>query len=217
MSQPKSRIPVTTVLAIFGLSVAAGCATNPATGQSQLALVSEGQEIAMGRQNDTAIVREMGLVADQNVPDWQHPRAIVHLMSADLRKWTYVSTLELSADRVIDPCVAQLWGGGWRMWYLSGLAWERDGAGLRHRYHIKYAASADGIHWQRDGTVCIDFRDASEYAISRPSVNGCWRSSIHRCVRRRSRRYTRRRGRPEDRGSEQGVAGSPRPAIIRGP
>ena len=48
MSQPKSRIPVTTVLAIFGLSVAAGCATNPATGQSQLALVSEGQEIAMG-------------------------------------------------------------------------------------------------------------------------------------------------------------------------
>ena len=52
MSQPKSRIPVTTVFAIFGLSVAAGCATNPATGQSQLALVSEGQEIAMGRQNE---------------------------------------------------------------------------------------------------------------------------------------------------------------------
>jgi len=58
----------------------------------------------------------------------------------------------------------------WRMWYLSGLQWERTGEGLKHHYHIKYAESTDGVHWQRSGVVCIDFQSPGEYAISRPSV-----------------------------------------------
>ncbi|RJU09942.1 hypothetical protein XcmpCFBP7700_00930 [Xanthomonas campestris] len=58
----------------------------------------------------------------------------------------------------------------WRMWYLSCTGWElRDGK-PRHRYHIKYAESQDGIRWDRQGRVAIDFTDAQEYAISRPSV-----------------------------------------------
>jgi hypothetical protein len=59
---------------------------------------------------------------------WQHPRDLVHLTSTDLRKWSYVSTLKLSADRVIDACVAPLPGGGWRMWYNN----ERDGKSIYH-------------------------------------------------------------------------------------
>ena len=53
---------VATVIGGIGVSIAIGCATNPATGQKELALVSEGQEIAMGAQNDSAIVQEMGVV-----------------------------------------------------------------------------------------------------------------------------------------------------------
>jgi len=67
--------------------------------------------------------------------------------------------------------------GLWRMWYLSCIGWENTPAGLRHKYHLKYAVSADGIDWRRDGRVAIDFRDQSEYAISRPSVlheRGCY-------------------------------------------
>jgi hypothetical protein len=60
-------------------------------------------------------------------------------------------------------------GGRWRMWYVSADGWE-TGDPPRHRYRIKYAESADGIGWERDGTVCIDYRDESEYAISRPCV-----------------------------------------------
>jgi hypothetical protein len=60
--------------------------------------------------------------------------------------------------------------GDWRMWYLSCLGWERCETGLRHRYHLKYAESPDGIHWHREGRVAIDFRDENEYAISRPCV-----------------------------------------------
>lgn len=57
----------------------------------------------------------------------------------------------------------------WRMWYLSCTGWMA-GSPAQHRYHIKYAESADGIHWQRDGTVAIDYAGPDEYAISRPSV-----------------------------------------------
>lgn len=43
---------------------ASACATNPATGSSQLMLVSEDQEIAMGRQADTAVIATIGLYPD---------------------------------------------------------------------------------------------------------------------------------------------------------
>jgi predicted Zn-dependent protease len=43
----------------------ASCATNPVTGESELALVSEEQEIAMGRQADEQVVASMGLVQDE--------------------------------------------------------------------------------------------------------------------------------------------------------
>lgn len=58
----------------------------------------------------------------------------------------------------------------WKMWYLSCVAWEFVNGAPRHRYHIKYAESRDGINWNREGVVAIDFADESEYAISRPSV-----------------------------------------------
>jgi predicted GH43/DUF377 family glycosyl hydrolase len=61
-------------------------------------------------------------------------------------------------------------GSVWRMWYVSGTGWElRDGQ-AQHYYHIKYAESADGIRWERNGRVCIDYRAKEEYAIARPSV-----------------------------------------------
>lgn len=43
------------------------CARNPATGARELMLVSEGQEIAMGKENDPAIVAQMGLVPDSGL------------------------------------------------------------------------------------------------------------------------------------------------------
>lgn len=43
---------------------AGGCARNPVTGQMQLALISEAQEVEMGRQTAAAAVQQMGLVPD---------------------------------------------------------------------------------------------------------------------------------------------------------
>jgi hypothetical protein len=73
--------------------------------------------------------------------NWQHPRRIVHLTSTNLRDWKYESALDLASDRVIDPCVFPLPGGGWRMWYNN----ERD-----HK-SIYYADSPDLFAWTDRG------------------------------------------------------------------
>ena len=52
-----------TLAALVAL-VAAACATNPATGARQIMLVSESQEIAMGRDYDRQIVASIGLYPD---------------------------------------------------------------------------------------------------------------------------------------------------------
>ncbi|MCC7009888.1 MAG: M48 family metalloprotease [Acidobacteria bacterium] len=49
------------------LLVAAGCATNPATGKRQIMLMSEQQEIGIGRENDAAVRKQMGVYKDDEL------------------------------------------------------------------------------------------------------------------------------------------------------
>lgn len=78
--------------------------------------------------------------------NWQHPRTLVHLTSADLRTWRNPQPLALASDRVIDACVYQLEDGTWRLWYNN----ERD------RKSIYYADSADLVHWTDKGKAVGD-------------------------------------------------------------
>lgn len=79
-------------------------------------------------------------------------------------------------DRIdVDPYLnASPWvvldGGVWRMWYVSGTGWTSTSDGPQHRYHIKYAESADGLRWTRSGHVCLDYASPDEYAFGRPCV-----------------------------------------------
>lgn len=52
------------VVALATLAAATACATNPATGAREFMLVSEAQEIAMGREYDPQIVASIGLYPD---------------------------------------------------------------------------------------------------------------------------------------------------------
>jgi hypothetical protein len=75
----------------------------------------------------------------------------------------------------VDPYLtASPWvlveNGLWRMWYVSGTGWDVRPRGPRHRYHIKYAESRDGLRWDRRGVVCIDYGAPGEYAFGRPCV-----------------------------------------------
>jgi len=64
------------------------------------------------------------------------------------------------------PCVL-VEDGLWRMWYVSGVKWVHPDL---PRYNIKYAESRDGVHWKRQGIVCIDFASPDENALARPCV-----------------------------------------------
>ena len=46
------------------LLVLGGCATNPVTGAREFVMLSEAQEIAMGREADVEVRRQMGLYED---------------------------------------------------------------------------------------------------------------------------------------------------------
>jgi predicted Zn-dependent protease len=50
--------------------VTAACATNPATGKRELNLMSESQEIALGKQSDSQIRQEMGILTDQGLQQY---------------------------------------------------------------------------------------------------------------------------------------------------
>lgn len=55
------RAPRQWPAALVGMLMTAGCATNPVTGDSELALVSESQEIEMGREGAAAVKATFGL------------------------------------------------------------------------------------------------------------------------------------------------------------
>jgi hypothetical protein len=54
------------------------------------------------------------------------------------------------------------------MWYGSNLRWGKKQEEMAHV--IKYAESDDALHWKRDGIIALNFKDKSEYAMSRPCV-----------------------------------------------
>lgn len=60
--------------------------------------------------------------------------------------------------------------GLWRNWYLSCTDWRSIQGRMEPLYHLKYAESPDGVHWQRDGVVAIDYVDDNEGGIVRASV-----------------------------------------------
>jgi hypothetical protein len=60
--------------------------------------------------------------------------------------------------------------GRWRNWYAACTGWEMFDGKAEPRYHLKYAESSDGIHWERKGLVAIDYRDKQEGGLVRASV-----------------------------------------------
>ena len=62
--------PLHVLTAVALLALLAGCAVNPATGKTQLMLVSESDEIKLGRENDQQIVAEMGTYEDDELEEY---------------------------------------------------------------------------------------------------------------------------------------------------
>lgn len=60
--------------------------------------------------------------------------------------------------------------GVWRNWYAACTGWEIINGSPEPRYNLRYAESTDGIHWQRNGKIAIDYRDEAEGGLVRAAV-----------------------------------------------
>lgn len=109
--------------------------------------------------NKRSTVR-MGLIAGLAVSD-DNGETFRRVSRAPLLERTDLEPFSL----LTGPCVL-IDNGLWKMWYVSGVEWVREDL---PRYNIKYAESKDGMHWKREGMVCIDFKDG-ENALARPCV-----------------------------------------------
>jgi len=58
----------------------------------------------------------------------------------------------------------------WKCWYLSCTEYRLIQGIYEPRYHIKYAESDDGVKWNREGKIAIDYKSDEEGGIARPSV-----------------------------------------------
>jgi predicted Zn-dependent protease len=61
---------LTLTLAVAALAAFAGCATNPVTGKSDMAFMSEESEIKLGKQMHVQITQTMGVYDDYNLQDY---------------------------------------------------------------------------------------------------------------------------------------------------
>ncbi|MBQ3637084.1 MAG: family 43 glycosylhydrolase [Clostridia bacterium] len=94
--------------------------------------------------------------------DWGGDARIEHFVSEDLFRWTRAGSLAFGSARIIDPCLFELPGGGWRMWYKD----ERQDS------FTCYADSQDLYEWEYRG------RAAEDQAEEGPNVfsfgGTCW-------------------------------------------
>ena len=91
----RSRLTV----AAAAVAVVIACATNPATGKKQLMLVSEAQEIAMGKEADQEAVAAYGLYPDEKI------QAYVNALGQRLAAKSERPSLPWSFKVVDDPAV----------------------------------------------------------------------------------------------------------------
>jgi predicted Zn-dependent protease len=96
-------------------SLLAGCATNPATGKSQISLVSESQEIAMGDQTVAAARASIGIYPDSAVQRY------VHALGGRLAATTERPALPWNYEVVDDPEVNAFAAPGGKVFVTRGI------------------------------------------------------------------------------------------------
>ncbi|MGQ4876436.1 MAG: hypothetical protein ACP6IY_20420 [Promethearchaeia archaeon] len=58
----------------------------------------------------------------------------------------------------------------WKMWYVEGNEWITVKNKKKPLYRIKYNESYNGINWNREGKLCIDFKNEDEFGFGRPFI-----------------------------------------------
>ena len=89
MTRPSRTTGLAGVAAAAAIAVA--CATNPVTGKKELNLMSEAQEVALGKESDAQVRQEMGIVDDPQLQQYvaQVARRIAQNSERPSLPWTF--------------------------------------------------------------------------------------------------------------------------------
>lgn len=60
--------------------------------------------------------------------------------------------------------------GKWRMWYIGGGEWTQVAGKSVPVYRMKYLESLDGLRWNGQAIVCLDFDSSDEHGFGRTFV-----------------------------------------------
>ncbi len=98
---------------LFGLMVA--CAVNPVSGRQEFMLVSEEEEIQLGRKSDTGVIKEYGLYEDQRVT------AYVGELGLRMGKLSHRPALDWHFKVLDDPVVNAFAAPGGYIYFTRGI------------------------------------------------------------------------------------------------
>lgn len=131
------------------------------------------------RVGDARHLYYMGWNLAVTVP-WKNALGLAVSESSDgpFHRWSRFPIVPL--DETDPYTISYPWvmweGGRYRMWYGSNLRWGPEKKDMLHV--IKYAESADAVHWEKDGRTVIGGASEAENAICKPCVvkdSGCYR------------------------------------------
>src|SRR2546423_6369909 len=130
--------------------------------------VSIGCILGVGRKR---FLYYMGWNLAVTVP-WKNALGLAMSDSADalFQRWSRFPIVPL--DEVDPYTISYPWvmheERRYRMWYGSNLRWGAQKEDMMHV--IKYAESADAVHWEKHDRIMIDSAEPAENAICKPCV-----------------------------------------------
>ena len=106
---------ITNLGLVFGLVFLAGCAMNPVTGRKQLVLMSEGQEIGMGKESDPQIMAFFGSYDDPRLQNF------INEKGQEMVKVSHRSKLAYEFKIVDSPVVNAFATPGGYVYFTRGI------------------------------------------------------------------------------------------------
>lgn len=131
--------------------------------------------------NASSIVNERGEIRLYYV-GYQRQREIPYTLFSGLaiaQDWN-MPFERLMEVPILDRCDGELFfrtapyvmkdSGNYRMWYVGGSDWVRDGERILPTYAIRTTESSDGVTWSSPGKICLEPERPVEIGLGRPCI-----------------------------------------------
>lgn len=131
--------------------------------------------ISILKQGNDIWLYYVGFQLGVNVPYYMFGGlAISHDEGMHFERYSEAPILDRRGDEIYARCGINIIQDEdkFKMWYIGSNkeGWTTSGGKLRPLYIMKYTESSDGIHWNNDSIVCMEYQNEDEHGFGRPFV-----------------------------------------------